>query len=68
MQDWLVVGFKANCLMGDLGLWVGCPPLGVFLRDSSPYLREFRRKPHQSARRLLLEQNLSQTNVNELFK
>ena len=24
---WLAVGFKADCLKGDLGLWVGCPPL-----------------------------------------
>ena len=22
----LVVGFKADCLTGDLGLWMGCPP------------------------------------------
>ena len=31
--------------MGDLGLWVGFPPWGVFLRDPSPYLCKFRRKP-----------------------
>ena len=22
----VVVGFKADCLMGNLGLWVECPP------------------------------------------
>ena len=44
MVGWLVVGVKADYLTRDLGLWVGCPPWGVFLRDSSPYLREFRRR------------------------
>ena len=24
--DVVVLWFKADCLMGDLGLWVGCPP------------------------------------------
>ena len=27
---WLVVGVKADCLSGDLGLWIGCPPWGSF--------------------------------------
>ena len=40
----MVVGFKADCLTRDLGLG-GMPSVGVFLRDPSPYLREFRRKP-----------------------
>ena len=44
----LVVGFMADCLTRDLGQWVGCPPWGVFLRDPSPYLRKFRRKPLSS--------------------
>ena len=30
---WLVVGFKANYLTSNLGLWMGCPPWGEFLRD-----------------------------------
>ena len=33
-------GVKANCLIRDPGLWVECLPLGVFLRDPSPYLRK----------------------------
>ena len=41
----LVVGVKADCLTRDLSLQVECPPWGVFLKDPSPYLREFRRKP-----------------------
>ena len=28
--DWLVVGFKADCLTRDLGLWVEGPPWGSF--------------------------------------
>ena len=32
---WLVVGSKADSLTRDLGLWVDCPPWGVFLRDPS---------------------------------
>ena len=27
-----VAGFKADCLTKDIGLWVECPPWGVFLR------------------------------------
>ena len=38
----LVVGVKPDCLTRDLGLLVECPPWGVFLRDLSLYLREFR--------------------------
>ena len=36
---------KANCLLMGPGPVGGVPSVGVFLRDSSPYLREFRRKP-----------------------
>ena len=36
---------KANCPLVGLGPVGGAPSVGVFLRDSSPYLREFRRKP-----------------------
>ena len=46
--DWLVVGVKADYLTRDLGLWEGCPPWGVFLRDPSMYLREIRRKPRET--------------------
>ena len=45
-----VVGFKADCLTRDLGLWVECPP-GV-LRDSSPYLCEVRRKTKENSKQL----------------
>ena len=45
LVDWLVVGSKADRLTRDLGLWVECPPWGVFLRDPGAYLRMFRRKP-----------------------
>ena len=41
----IVVGFKADCLTRDSSLWVECPLWGVFLRDTSPYLRVFRKKP-----------------------
>ena len=49
-NDWLLVGcrLKANCRlvgpepMGDV------PSVGVFLRDPSAYLREFRRKPRKT--------------------
>ena len=43
--QWLVVGFKANCSLVGPGPIDGMPLLGYFLRDLSPYLREFRRKP-----------------------
>ena len=29
----VVVGFEADCLAGDLDLWVGCPPWGSFERS-----------------------------------
>ena len=45
LVGWLVVGFKADCLTRDLGVWVGCPPWEIFLWDPSPYLFEFPRKP-----------------------
>ena len=32
VNGWLVVGVKADYHTRDLGLWVGCPPWGVFLR------------------------------------
>ena len=36
----MVVGVKADYRTRDLGLWVDCPPWGVFLREPSPYLRK----------------------------
>ena len=48
LRGWLlVVGFKADCLTRDIGLG-GMPSVGVFLRDPSPYLREFRRKSRKT--------------------
>ena len=43
-----IISFKANCpLVGSQT--IGCvPSVGVFLWDSSPYLREFRRKPRET--------------------
>ena len=38
--NWLIgwiQGFKVDCLTGDLGLWVGTPSMGVFLRGPSPF-------------------------------
>ena len=44
----LVVGFKANCpLVGPVSIG-GMPSVGIFLRDPSPYLSEFRRKPRKT--------------------
>ena len=44
----VVVSFKAGCLSRDIGLWVEYSPWGGgFLRDPSPYLREFQRKPRK---------------------
>ena len=37
---WLVVGFKADCLAGDLGLWMGCPPWGSFYKDTNDISRK----------------------------
>ena len=42
------VGIKADYLTWDPGLWAECPPWGVFLRDPSPYLREFWRKAQKT--------------------
>ena len=42
-----VVGFKADCLTRDQALG-GMPSVGVFLRDPSPYLRDFQRKPRKT--------------------
>ena len=36
--------FLGRFITRDLSRWVKCPPLGVFLRDPSLYLREFLRK------------------------
>ena len=44
----LVVSFKADCLTRDLSL-LGLGLCEVFLRDPSPYLREFRRKPPKTS-------------------
>ena len=41
----LGVGDKTDCLKKGPRLIGGMPSVGVFLRDLSPYLREFRRKP-----------------------
>ena len=40
------VGDKADCL--KKGPRPGMPSVGVFLRDPSPYLRKFRRKPRKT--------------------
>ena len=37
--------FKANCPIVGLGPVGKVPSVGIFLRDPSPYLREFRKKP-----------------------
>ena len=51
-QEWVwlggVIGFKTNCLHMRPGPTGGVPFVGVFLRDPSPYLREFRRKPQKT--------------------
>ena len=45
---WCGVGVKADCLKkGPRPIGV-MPSVGVFQRDSSPYLREFRRKPRKT--------------------
>ena len=36
--------FKANGLLVGLGLIDGVPSVGIFLKDPTPYLREFWRK------------------------
>ena len=47
-----VVGLRLIVRMRDLGLGGKCPPRGVFLRDPSPYLREFRRKSRKTPKKL----------------
>ena len=42
------VGVKADCLNIGPRPIGGLPSVGVFLRDPSPYLREFRRKPRKT--------------------
>ena len=44
----VVVGFKVNCPLMGPGPIVGMSSVVVFLRDSSPYLREFQRKPRKT--------------------
>ena len=44
----LVIGIEADCLTRDLRLQVEWPQWGVFLRDPSPYIREFRRKTRKT--------------------
>ena len=39
-----VVGLRPIVCLWDLGLQRECPPRGVFPRDPSPFLHEFRRK------------------------
>ena len=47
MVGWLVADFNADCLTGPKPI-SGVPSVGVFLRDPSPYLREFWRKPRKT--------------------
>ena len=46
----VVLGFriKANCPLVGAGFVKKAPSMGVFLRDPSPYLREFGRKPRKT--------------------
>ena len=44
----LVVGFKADCLTKGPKSMGRVPSVGVFLRDPSPFLQEFRRKPEKT--------------------
>ena len=46
------VSFKAYCVTRDLGRRGLVPSVGVFLRNSSPYSREFRRKTTENSERL----------------
>ena len=47
--SWLVgCRLKGNCPLVGPGLIGGVPSVEVFLRDSIPYLCEFRRKPHRT--------------------
>ena len=45
---WLALGLRPVVCTTDLGLRGGVPSVGVFLRDPSPYLREFRGKPPEN--------------------
>ena len=49
-QGWLVVDCwdKANCPHVGPGPMGDMLSVGAFLRDPSPYLREFRRKPRKT--------------------
>ena len=44
--------FKADCPLVGRGPKGGVPSVGVFLRDPSRYLREFRRKPRKTPKGL----------------
>ena len=44
-ERWLVDGLRPIDRLWDLGLQVESPPSGIFLRDPSPYSREFGGKP-----------------------
>ena len=45
-------GFKVNCPLMGPGRIGGVSSVGVFLRDPSQYLSEFRRKPRENSERL----------------
>ena len=67
-----VVGFKANCPLVGPGPIGGVPPVGVLLRDSSPYLHEFRRKSFfyfgaRGTRNLLFQKWLMETFQNNVM-
>ena len=51
--NWLVVGFKVNCLLVGPGTIGGMPSMGVFLRDPSPHLCKFWRKPLKTSNGLV---------------
>ena len=40
--------YESNCPLVGPGTVDGLPSVGVFLKDPSPYLREFRRKPRKT--------------------
>ena len=44
--------FKANCLLVGPGPLGDVQSLGIFLRDPSPYLREFRKKKTKNFKQL----------------
>ena len=49
LSGWLVgCRLKADCPLMGPGPVEGVPSVGVFQRDPSPYLREFRRKPRKT--------------------